>query len=92
MACPNRQQHILDRAERVPLATTWKADHVVIAGEPGSRGRRAPARSDFARLNTISLLPCEPARGPGDVSLFNVYPKLRSLDLRPRARRRRRSV
>jgi hypothetical protein len=41
MACLNRQQHILDRAERVPLATTWKADHVVIAGEPGSHGRDA---------------------------------------------------
>ncbi|HEV3064778.1 MAG TPA: hypothetical protein VGX93_05530 [Chthoniobacterales bacterium] len=52
MACPNRQQHILDRAERVPLATTWKADHVVIAGEPGSHGRDALLRDPALHVST----------------------------------------
>jgi len=52
------------------------ADHVVIAAEPGSGGRQGTRSCAIRRCASQRhfALPCEPARGPGDVSLFMFIP------------------
>ena len=63
-----------DRAERVPLATTWNGGHVLIAGELGSRGRDALLRDPALHVSTpFRFMPCELVRGREMLSLFNVH-------------------